>query len=119
VQLDPQEGQHHSPEEAEDAIFGLPKEYWLRLHRWATWKLTGNCMAEADEVIANVYERFCTGSRRWPIGVKIGTCFWNAVKSTISGEWTNISVACAAILADHAEGGGRSVRGGVRACWPG
>jgi RNA polymerase sigma-70 factor (ECF subfamily) len=87
VQLDPQEGQHHSPEEAEEAILGLAKEYWLRLHRWATWRLTGNCMAEADEVIANVYERFCTGSRRWPIGVKIGTCFWNAVKSTISGEW--------------------------------
>lgn len=84
----PEEGQHHSPDEAERAINGLPDSYWLRLHRWATWRLFGNSVAEADEVIADVYERFCKGSRKWPIGIPIDTCFWNAVRSAVSGEWS-------------------------------
>lgn len=85
--MGPQEGQHHSIEEAEEALRSLPDRYWARLRRWAVWKLADNCMADADDVVADIWERFIRGSRRWPIGVPIATCFWNAVKSAINGEW--------------------------------
>jgi RNA polymerase sigma-70 factor (ECF subfamily) len=85
--LDPQEGQHHSAEEAEEAIRGLPDLYWLRLRRWAMWKLYGNSIESADEVIAEIWERFIQELRHWPVSVSIDACFWNAVKSRISGVW--------------------------------
>lgn len=85
--MDPQEGQHHSIEEVEAALRALPDSYLLRLRRWAAWKLTDNCKSEADEVISEVFDRFVTGNRKWPHGVAFDTCFWNAVKSVISGEW--------------------------------
>src|SRR6266571_2016177 len=85
--MDPKEGQHHSEQEAKAAIEGLPEKYWLRLRRWTTWRLNGNCIATADEVIVDIWERFIRGTRHWPVGVPINTCFWNAVKSEISSAW--------------------------------
>jgi len=85
--LDPKEGQHYSIEDAEAGIRDLPDTYWVRLRLWAAWKLSGNCISEADDVIADVWERFIRGTRRWPVGTKIEACFWNAVKSAIDGEW--------------------------------
>lgn len=87
MQLDPEEGQHYSAEDAEAAIRSLPNAYWGRLRKFAAWKLTGNAVSEADDVIAGVWEKFVRGSRRWRLGTQIEACFWNAVKSAIDGEW--------------------------------
>jgi RNA polymerase sigma-70 factor (ECF subfamily) len=93
--LDPKEGQYHSAQEAKAAINGLPEGYWLRLRRWVTWQLSGNCIAAVDDVIADIWERFIRGTRHWPRGVSIETCFKNAVKSEISSVWDKHSRAVA------------------------
>jgi hypothetical protein len=85
--LDSPEGQHHSIEEAVAAIHGLPDAYFLRLERWAAWKLAYNGVEEAGDVIADTFERFQAGTRRWPVGVSIQACFKNAVRSLIDEAW--------------------------------
>ncbi len=85
--LDPVDGQHHSAEEARDAIRALRDAYFVRVRNWATWKLKDNCEATADDVILTTWERFIQGTRTWPIGVSIEVCFWNAVRSEISNAW--------------------------------
>lgn len=87
VEPAPDARSYHSPEETADAIGALPDSFFLNLQEWAAWKLADNGIAEAGDVIADVYERFLAGTRRWPKGVEIAVCFKNAVRSVISDLW--------------------------------
>jgi len=86
--LDPQEGPHHSKEEADEAIRSLPDKFWVALRRRAVWRLKGNCMSDLDDIISDLWERFAVaGTRKWRVGISMETCFRSAVRSEINGRW--------------------------------